>query len=149
MRKCIRMISFLALASLVWEGTHAFRALGNAIRAIEMNPKSFIARYALSWAVVFFLFFPPGVVCFISAKFDVDLPGWAWLGVIIYSGVAWSVMIYSEVMLMAGFYAWQLKWTKENRARRDAGQPEVHISEVSRPSFTDETLDLLHLQATS
>jgi hypothetical protein len=143
-RKGLRMISMLGLAALVWERRNPFGALQQAARAVAANPQSFVARYTLSWAVVMFLFIPPVILVFMADKLRISLPSGVWMGCIFFCALAWSFMILSELLLMAGFYMWYLQWMRFNEERKRQGQPVLAMTDITPPSFCDGLPDLLH-----
>lgn len=144
MAKALRMVSMLSLTAVVWREFGPFWSMGQALTIVKRHPGAFAKRFLLSWAVIFFIVLPPGLVCWVASKTHLHLPDGVWLGVIVYSGVAWSLMIYSEIILMAGLYMWNLKWLQVNRQRREEGKrPIWSIIDVKQPSFCDDVPDLL------
>jgi hypothetical protein len=141
-KKSLRMVAFLCLTALIWEEKNPFSALSNALRSFSNHPKEFTKRFVVSWAVIACIAIPPGIIFILSSKLRISFPDWVWVGVIIYSGIAWSFMIYSEIILMASLYMWHMKWKKMNETRKKAGKEPIEFSDVPPPKFADNIRDL-------
>lgn len=133
-KKLMRMFFFLTLPAIAWEGKGPLSGFKQAFRIVKAHPVQFISTYALTLAAATLIALPL-VPFYVAAEAEVVLPAWAYIAVIIYSGIVWTTEIYLEQMSLGLLYLWHLKWEK-NGAQ---GQ----LSDVPQPSLVDEVHELV------
>jgi hypothetical protein len=143
LNKGIRMVVFLILPAIAWEGLGFIGATKKGIAVFRTHLAQFAKGFVLTEIIAFVLFLPPGILFSVSAKFDVQFPSVVWMVVIIYIGFAWSYSIYLEQMFTAELYLWNLKWEREVKARQLRGERLPELEEIPKPMLLDEVPELL------
>lgn len=116
LQKGIRMIVFLILPAVVWEGLGSHAAIWKGLRVFRFRLKEFTFGYALTLAAAMLIFLPAAVFIQLGSPGENHRPPMivfsqeAWLGLIIYIGLCTSFCLYLEQMFGAGLYLWHLKW---------------------------------------
>ncbi len=109
LEKLIRMVVFAVLPAIAWENKGPWQAWKKGSSVVRKHPGQFLTNYGLTAAagVVMAL---PLIPIYLLSEAEVQLPDVVWLGVIIYSGIIWTIEIYLEQMSVAILYMWHLKW---------------------------------------
>lgn len=143
LEKGVRMIVFLILPAIAWENLGFSRAIKKGIAVFKAHLSEFVTGFVLTWAVAAIIFFPPGILFYISDELEVTFPTWVWVITIIYIAFGWSYSIYLEQMFTAELYLWNLKWEKQIEEEKRTGKALSKLRDVRRPSVLDETPELL------
>lgn len=150
LRKGVRMIVFLILPGIAWQGLGCWDAVKKGFRVFSAHLSEFVTGFVLTELAAAIIFTPPAVIFFLGSEGKnhrppiIDFPDYVWMGTIIYIAFAWSYTIYLEQMFTAELYMWHLKWEKEVEAKRE--HPDfsyISLSDVPRPSILDGVPDLL------
>jgi len=143
LQKGLRMMAFLIYPAIAWENLSTIKAIKKGFTTLRMNVTECVSGYLLTWAAAAIVFFPPGLLLYISDKADLELPDPVWLVTIIYIAFAWSFTLYLEQMFTALLYMWNKKWEAEVYAAEKAGKPIPKLRDVKQPSLLDDIPDLI------
>ncbi len=136
--KLVRMITFLTLPAIAWEGQGPLDAVRKAFAILKQHPIQFLTSYTLTGMVALFMALPL-IPIFLLDEAGVAMPDIIWLLVIVYEGMVWTLGIYLEQMTLALLYLWHMKWL-HNGASGDLGV-------VSQPSLLDGIYELEKFKA--
>lgn len=121
LQKGVRMVMFLVVPAIAWEGLGVVEAANRGIDILRENKAEFARGYALTYVATFAAAVPAALVILLGSSRHgspiIVFPQWVWAGLIIYLGLLWSLTIYLEQLFMAQIYLWHLTW---ERAVRDA-----------------------------
>jgi hypothetical protein len=121
LEKGVRMVMFLVVPAIAWEGLGAVEAARRGIDILRENKGEFARGYALTTVATFAAALPAALLFLLGSSRHgtpiVVFPEWVWAGLIIYLGFLWSLSIYLEQVFMAQIYLWHLTW---ERAVQDA-----------------------------
>jgi hypothetical protein len=134
LKKLLRMFFFLTLPAIAWEGKGPLTGFKQAFKIVKKHPVQFLSTYSITLAAATFIALPL-IPYYIAAEADVVLPAWAYIVVIIYSGIVWTTEIYLEQMSLALLYMWHLKWEYYGVTS--------DLSDVPRPSLLDDVQELV------
>jgi hypothetical protein len=135
--KGARMIVFLILPAIVWDGLPFVPAVKKGLGVLRARLSTFMTGYALTYAAWMLVFLPATVMGVLYGKFAAPVSSSAWLGMLIYTGLAWSLVMYLEQMFMAGLYFWQMNWEKAAKAARDAGEEVPRLKDIPLPELLE------------
>ena len=147
LKKGVRMVMFLILPAMAWEGLGFFQATKKGLVVLKAHLGDFASGYALTYAAGAIIFLPPAIIFELGVGRHghpplVNFPEWVWVGVTIYIGLAWSFCVYLEQMFMAQLYLWHLKWEKQVQEAQKSGKPLPAFTDVKMPVLLDEATDL-------
>lgn len=131
--KLVRMSVFLSLPAIAWENKGPFSALKKSLEIIRRHPAQFLTTYALTLAAGLVMAIPL-IPISIMLELDITIPTAVWIGVIIYSGITWTLEIYLEQMSVGMLYLWHLKWLKNGGKGK--------LTSVKKPSLVDGVYEL-------
>lgn len=121
LQKGVRMVMFLVVPAIAWEGLGVVEAANRGIDILRENKAEFARGYALTYVATFAAAVPAALVILLGSSRHgspiIVFPQWVWAGLIIYLGLLWSLTIYLEQLFMAQIYLRHLTW---ERAVRDA-----------------------------
>jgi hypothetical protein len=140
LQKGIRMAVFLVIPAIAWEGYGTKDALKRGIAIFKARLKQFTFGYVLTWVASGWVFLPVFLCILFGTKHDgkpplIEFPPEVWVGVIIYTGFAWSFSIYLEQMYMACLYRWHMKWEGLCKEALSKGQPLPEFNAIQPPVF--------------
>lgn len=138
LKKLLRMFFFLTLPAIAWEGKGPATGFKQAFKIVKTHPMQFLSTHSITLAAATFIALPL-IPYYIAAEAEVVLPAWAYLAVIVYSGIVWTTEIYLEQMSLALLYMWHLKWVHNG----STGE----LSSAPQPSLLDEVHELTPQQA--
>ena len=141
LQKGIRMVVFLILPGIAWEGRGVRDATRRGLSILRLHGGAFLSNFAMAIIVEGFVFLPAVVVFFLSDD-GVVIADWVWFVTIGYIFFAWSYTIYTEQMLGAELYLWHLRWEKQINVTV-AGEF-ARIEDVDPPSLFDGVPELLN-----
>lgn len=124
LEKVLRLISFLALPGIVWEGKGPFRALKESVDILRSSPIQFLSTYTLT-SVAAGIMTLPLLPIYVAAKEGIAISNFAWTIVIIYEGLAWSLSIYLEQMTLGLLYLKHMNIAQEDIIGRDTSTSEI------------------------
>lgn len=127
--KFIRMILFLSLPAIVWEGKGQISSLKRSFQIVKTHSFDFFSTYSLTLIVIAIIALPSSVI-FILDEEGVLIPNILWTITIIYIGIIWSLQIYLEQMMVGMLYLWHLKWEKSSN-KNDS------LLSVQKPNLLD------------
>lgn len=143
LNKSVRMVVFLILPAIAWEGLGFFRATRKGLGILKTNLSTFVTGFTLTYLAALIVFLPPSILFYFSEKMELTLPDFVWIIAIIYIGFAWSYSMYLEQMFTANLYLWHMKWEKEVEKAKQENRPLPSLRDVPRPSILDDVPDLL------
>ena len=139
LQKGIRMIVFLIMPAIAWENLGTFTAIKKGILVFRMRLRQFTVGYALTYAASGIIFIPVVVMFKLGTKGKhgspplVDFSEYAWIGLIVYVGLAWSFVLYLEQMFTASLYLWHLNWEKLCSEAKDKNETPPDFYSVHPP----------------
>lgn len=142
LEKGIRMSIFFILPSIAWEGLGFARATSRAFRMVRSHLSVFVSGFVLATIVQTIVFLPAGIIFALADNTGIQFPVWVWVVTILYIFFAWSYTIYTEQMLSANLYLWDLKWQKAVK-ETPTGLPAPKFEDVSMPSILNDNAILL------
>lgn len=144
-QKAIRMIVFLMLPAIAWEGAGPLTAMKCGMGALRLHLSFFATGFVLSEVAAIAIFAPPGLLISLADESEIAYPEWVWVGIIIYSAFAWSFVMFIEQMFAAELYLWHLKWREVCRfLEPDAKLP--RLRDIPQPSIMDEVREFTLLK---
>ena len=143
LQKGTRMVVFLILPAIAWENLSFIAAIRKGIYVLKKNLNIFVGGFLLTLTATFIIYLPPGIIFYISGKFNVKFEDWVWVTTLIYCAFAWSFSMYLEQMFTAELYLWHLKWEKAVRKAKKYGQKIPKLNQIDAPSILDRAKDLL------
>jgi len=151
LKKGVRMLVFLILPAIAWEGKGPFSSVKRGLGIFRTNLASFSKGFLLTELTSALIFLPVGLL-FLSlgllrkVGIPAQLPTEAWTVVFIYIAFAWSFSIYLEQMFCAELYMWHLKWESAVKVAKEKGRKgPTSLSQVKKPCLLDEVNDLMCL----
>ncbi len=127
--KLVRMTIFLSLPAIAWEEKNPFAAFGKAFRIIKQHPVQFLSSYTLT-GIAGALMALPLVPIYLLNEAGVQIATIVWWGVIIYSGIIWTLGIYLEQMSVGLLYLWHYKW--------EQGGSQGDLTSIPKPDLLDD-----------
>ncbi len=138
LRKGVRMVVFLILPAIAWEDKSPVRAVRRGFGILKSHMSVFGMGFLLSEMVAFIVFLPPAVLFFVSDEMGMTFSDTVWFCTILYSGFAWSFMLFIEQMFTAELYLWHLAWEKSCAEALAKREPLPPIFAVPRPNVLAE-----------
>lgn len=141
LQKGIRMIVFLIMPAIAWENLGSFAAIKKGLVVFRARLKQFTVGYSLTYATSSLIFVPVAVMFQLGSKGKhgalplVHFSDEAWMGLIVYTGFAWSFSMYLEQMFTASLYAWHLKWEWLYTEAKKKGNPLPEFNDVHPPQI--------------
>lgn len=132
--KLVRMTFFMALPAIAWEKEGPFSAFRKSVDVIRQHVAEFLTVYTLTGIAIIFMALPLLFVFYLDDFGIVNFSDVFWMGVILYEGLAWTLMIYMEQMSVGLLYLWYLKWVRSGK--------KGSISSVKKPNLLDEFYEL-------
>jgi len=142
LRKGVRMLVFLILPALAWEGRRFRPALSRGYEVFRDNIAAVATGFSLTYLVAAALFLPVGVLLEATDLGIVALSTTQWYLVIGYVGAAWSFSIYLEQMFVADLFLWQREWEQAVAAAERQGRDRPSMRDVPRPTLLDGVASL-------
>ena len=144
LQKGVRMVVFLIMPAIAWENLSFYDATKKGLAVLRAHLSDFGAGYALTYAAAAIVFLPPAIIFELGTGRHgnpplIHFPDAAWVGTIIYMGLAWSFSIYLEQMFMAQLYLWHMKWEESVSQAKMAHQPLPEFDQVGRPELLAKT----------
>ena len=143
LKKGVRMAAFLIYPAIAWEKMGTSNSIKKGLNIAKAHKTEFATGFVLTELAAGIVFLPPGILFYISSKFDVTFPEMVWFGTMIYCAFAWSFSLFLEQMFVAELYLWHLIWEKEVEKSVAQGLPEPKLEDVKRPCIVDNVSDLL------
>jgi hypothetical protein len=141
LKKGVRMLAFLIFPAIAWEDDSTSNSIKKGFLVAKNHWAEFATGFVLTRLLSQIIFFPVGLV-FAYTKKKHNVPEYLWTYVIIYIGLAWSYIIYLEVLFTAELYLWDLNWRRICQKNEAEGKPMPLLSEIKRPSILDSFPDL-------
>jgi hypothetical protein len=141
LKQGVRMLAFLIFPAIAWENDSTYNATKKGFLVAKKHWAEFATGFLLTRLLSQIIFFPVGLV-FALTKKKHNLPEHLWTYVILYIGLAWSYIIYLEVLFTAELYLWDLNWRRVCQKNEAEGKPLPLLSEIKRPSVLDNFPDL-------
>ena len=140
LQKGIRMVVFLMLPAIAWEGKGPLAAIKRGSAVLKAHLAQLASGYVLTGLAAAFVYFPASLVFFVADHWQLDLPDPCWYIVIIYLAFAWSFSLFLEQLFMAELYMWHLRWERECEYERSRGRHAPTLTEVRPPLLLWGTL---------
>lgn len=141
-QKGLRMVIFLILPAIAWENYSTVQAIKRGIFITKSNFMNFLSNLIVSDLAGILIFLPPGIILYLSSEIEMTFPSYVWVGVILYSAIAWSFYLYIEQMITALFYLWYMKWEKKTKEAILSDEAVPSIESIKKPSLLDEIYEL-------
>lgn len=127
-KKAIRLTVFLSVAALVWERHTALPGFERALFTIDKNMFEAIGGLMMTTVIVYILSIPAAYVVTAHDSGVFTLTDAGWYGLIAYSGLLWSAMLYFEQHYCLTLFRWQqAREAKGAKAQLgDAPMPQWH-----------------------
>jgi hypothetical protein len=139
LQKGVRMVTFLVVPAIAWEGLEVVEAARRGIDILRENKAEFARGYALTYVATFAAAIPAAFVLLLGSSRHgppvVALSEWVWASLIIYLGLLWSLSIYLEQLFMAQFYLWHLTWERAVREALDQGKAMPELIDTPCPEM--------------
>lgn len=142
LKKGIRMLVFLVLPAVVWEGRGLRDALDRGYEVFRANIVAFATGFTLTMLVTAVVFLPAGALLWLSDEGLIQLSATQWYLVLLYVGFAWSVSIYLEQLFTADLFLWHIEWEQAVAAAAERDEPVPELRDVPRPSLLDDVSSL-------
>ena len=142
LRKGIRMLVFLVLPAIAWEGRGFRAAVRRGYGVFRNNTATFVTGFSLTYLVAGVLFLPVSLLLWVASEGLVVLSATEWSLAIAYIGVVWSFSIYLEQMFVADLFLWHKEWEQAVAAAEREGRNPPSMREVSRPTLLDDAASL-------
>ena len=146
LKKSIRGAVFVILPAIAWEELPTREATKKGLSIFRQRWVEMGTAIGLSQLVSLLLGIPIGII-FYMADGGVVFNDYVWYTVIIYGGFIWSYGILVEQLFSAEIYLWHMTWEKKAKAAQVLGEEVPSILTIRRPSFLDQTQDLLNLNS--
>lgn len=143
LKKGVRMTAFLIYPAIAWERFGAMKSIKRGLGIMKAQRGTFAAGFAATALAATVVFFPPGMLLYISDKTNTELPDIVWFWTIIYCAFAWSFCMFLEQMFVAELYLWHLLWEKEVELAEKEGRKPPKLHQVRQPSVMDGIPDLV------
>jgi hypothetical protein len=148
LQKGVRMVVFLVLPAIAWDNLGLIGAAKKGLAVLKAHLGDFARGYALTYAAAGVVFLPPAIMFKLGTGNHghaplVQFSAEAWVGLIIYIGLAWSFCMYLEQLFMAQLYLWHQKWEAAAEAARRRGEPVPNLHEVEQPLLLAKVPNLL------
>lgn len=140
LKDLLRLAVFLSVPAILWENKWTIGAIKEWWKIIWRHPTEFLWIYGSMFLIVLFMVLPIAIIFSMSSN-GVHFPDYIWLIVIIYEGIVWTFSIYMEQMSATLLFLWDMKWEKIN-SKIENQKEQIPLSEVERPSLTDDVLEL-------
>lgn len=144
LQKGVRMIIFLILPAIAWDGLNFREAVQKGITIFRSHLSVFVSGFVLTELTASFVFLPPVLFMIISNEANLTFPAWVWFLNTIYLAFAWSYSIYLEQMFVAELYLWNHRWEEETAMAMRENRPLPRLSQIKKPSVLDGIPDLLN-----
>jgi hypothetical protein len=139
LEKGVRMVMFLVVPAIAWEGLGVVEAARRGIDILRENKAEFARGYALTYVATFAAGVPAALVILLGSSRHgppiVAFPQWVWVGLIIYLGLLWSLSIYLEQLFMAQIYLWHLTWERAVREALDQNKEMPELVDTPCPEM--------------
>jgi hypothetical protein len=147
LQKGIRMVVFLIIPAIVWEGLDTVAAMKKGIAIFRAHLEEFAFGYALTYAAGAMVFIPVAIFLELSRHRHGQPPlvvfsHEAWCGLIVYIGFATSFCLYLEQMFGASLYLWHMKWEKTSQEAIQRGDPAPLFKKVPPPCLLETFSEL-------
>ena len=103
---------------------------------------NFLSNLIVSDLAGILIFLPSGIILYLSSELEMTFPSYVWVGVILYSAIAWSFYLYIEQMMTALFYLWYMKWEKETKQAIKDNREIPTLESIQKPSLLDDLYEL-------
>lgn len=138
LEKGVRMIVFLIIPSVVWEGLGPVAATKKGLGVLRAHLGEFVAAYGSSYAFAVMIFLPAAILIWLGSPSHGHAPimhfsNGMWMALMLYCAFAWSLNMYVEQMLAANLYLWHLSWESAAEMARANGQRVPSLYEVTPP----------------
>jgi len=142
LRKGVRMLVFLVLPAIAWEGRGFRDALRRGYGVFRDNVAAVATGFSLTYLIAGALFLPVVVLLEATDVGVLQLSTTQWYLVIGYVGAAWSFSIYLEQMFVADLFLWHVEWEQAVAAARRDGRDPPSMRDVPRPTLLDDVASL-------
>lgn len=144
LQKGIRMVMFLILPAIAWQRLGFVRGVKKGLAVLRAHLGLFATGYTLTYAATMVVFLPAAIILTLGTGRHgnpplIVFPGYVWIGVIIYMGIAWTLSIYLEQMFMAQMYLWHMAWEQAVAQATANGQPPPPFTSVPQPELLAKT----------
>jgi hypothetical protein len=140
-KKGFRMIAFMTFPAIAWENTSTSIAFKRGVRVAKTHWVEMGTGFLLTSLCNQFVFFPVSVIFAIASVRPKYFPEEIWPFVLLYIALAWSYVVYLEVLFTAELYLWDLNWRKAVTQAEAKGMKVPEFYDVKRPSFNDDIPD--------
>jgi len=139
LEKGVRMVMFLVVPAIAWEGLGVVEAARRGIDILRENKAEFARGYALTYVATFAAAVPAALVFLLgSSRHGPPIVAFSqsvWVGLVIYLGLLWSFSIYLEQLFMAQIYLWHLTWERAVREALDQGKEMPELVDTPCPEM--------------
>lgn len=142
LKKGVRMLVFLVLPAIAWERKGFSPAIKRGLGIAKIHRGVFVSGFLITGMAAFIIFLPPGILFYISAKFEVSFPDELWYGVMLYCAFGWSYVMFLEQMFVAELYLWHLIWERDLEEAEADGKEPPKLEDSKRPSVMDGIADM-------
>jgi hypothetical protein len=142
LKKGIRMLVFLVLPAIAWEGKGFRAAVSRGYTVFRDNVSAIATGFSLTYLIAAVLFLPVGIILEASSEGLITLSVTQWYLVIAYIGGAWSFSIYLEQMFVADLFLWHKEFEQAVEAAEREGHEKPSMREVPRPTLLDDVASL-------
>ncbi len=142
LKKGVRMLVFLVMPAIAWEGRGFRDAVGRGYDVFRNNVAAFVTGFSLTYVLAGLLFLPVSLLLFAVDEGLLTLSSTQWYLVIGYSGLVWTVSIYLEQMFVADLFLWHKEYEQAVAAARRRGHERPSMREVPRPTLLDDVASL-------
>jgi hypothetical protein len=136
--KLVRMMFFLSLPAIAWEGKGPIGALRKGWNIFKTHTSTFAGTYVTSFVTALLIIVPLLIMEYVFGVSLKKAPLSVQVICVFYGGLVWSFGIYLEQMSAGLLYLWHRKW-------EDAGG-EGELSDFKRPSLLDDVNELTKLR---
>ena len=139
----VRMGVMLMLSAIAWEELSPKAAVDRGMYVYKKYFASMATGVALS-RVLKFVIFVPIVILFVFYGQGLQVSEYAWYGVLLYTGLAWSYGILVEQLFTAELYLWHKLYREQvTLAEKNGTKVPASINDIKRPSFIDDIPDMV------
>ena len=132
------MLVFLILPAVAWEELRPMGAARRGCYVLKSHISVFSKGFILTDIASFIVLLPAMLTFYISMRGEIHLPDEAWVGIIIYASVAWSMTFFMEQIYAAQLYLWHLKWSYSVKCAQTAGTTPPLFQDIPQPLIMDD-----------